>query len=182
MPDRLYLDWNASAPLRPEARDAMIAALDLTGNPSSVHAEGRAVKSVVEKARGQIAEAVGALASDIVFTSGATEAAALAMAGRGLSGGAVEHDAVYSWLGDELPTDQNGQVAISDPATSTLQAANSETGILQDLPDGLALSDLTQAFGKVPFAFDWSGIQMGLISAHKIGGPKGIGALYLRRK
>jgi cysteine desulfurase len=78
---RTYLDWNATTPLRPEAKAAMIAAMDVVGNPSSVHAEGRAAKSLMEKARAQIAAALGAEGADIVFTSGATEAAALACAG-----------------------------------------------------------------------------------------------------
>jgi cysteine desulfurase len=82
----VYLDWNATMPLRAEARAAMVAAMDLVGNPSSVHAEGRAAKALVERARAQVAEAVGAQAADVVFTSGATEAAALALAGRGLVG------------------------------------------------------------------------------------------------
>ncbi|MEM8554700.1 MAG: aminotransferase class V-fold PLP-dependent enzyme, partial [Pseudomonadota bacterium] len=181
MPDRVYLDWNATTPLRPEARTAMVAAMDLVGNPSSVHGEGRAAKALVERARGQLAEALGATASDIVFVSGATEAAALALAGRGLSGAGVEHDAVAAWVDSSLAVDRNGKVAVEDPATSTLQLANSESGVVQDLPNGLAVSDLTQAFGKIPFGFDWSGIQMGFVSAHKLGGPKGIGALILKR-
>lgn len=97
---RVYLDWNATAPLRPEARAAMVAALDLPGNPSSVHAEGRAARALVEKARAQVAAAFGAEGADVVFTSGATEAAALAMAGRGLAVAGVEHEAVLAW-GDE---------------------------------------------------------------------------------
>ncbi|MCB1360840.1 MAG: aminotransferase class V-fold PLP-dependent enzyme, partial [Rhodobacteraceae bacterium] len=78
MSARLYLDWNASAPLRPEARAAMIAAMDLVGNASSIHAEGRAVRGLIEQARGQVSQALGADGADLVFTSGATEAAALA--------------------------------------------------------------------------------------------------------
>ncbi len=181
MKRRAYLDWNATAPLRPEARDAMIRAMDLVGNASSVHSEGRAAKGLIERARQQVAEAFGAQASDIVFTSGATEAAALALAGRGLHGAGVEHDAVRSWIVEDLPVDGEGRIAISDPAVSTLQVANSETGVVQTLPGGLAVSDMTQGFGKLPLAFDWSGVDMALISAHKIGGPKGIGALVLRR-
>lgn len=178
---RAYLDWNASAPLRAEARAAMIAAMDVVGNPSSVHAEGRAATSIKEKARGQIAEAFGAQAADIVFTSGATEAAALALAGRDLHGSELEHDAVRSWITTDLVPDASGQVPVSDPAQSVLQLANSETGIVQKLPDGLALCDFTQGFGKIPVAFDWSGAEMGLISAHKLGGPTGIGALVVKR-
>ncbi|MFD1912190.1 cysteine desulfurase family protein [Halodurantibacterium flavum] len=181
MRPRAYLDWNATAPLLPEARAAMIAAMDAVGNPSSVHAEGRAAKAIVERARAQVAAALGADGADIVFTSGATEAAALALAGRGFSGAAIEHDAVAAWIDPTLATSRSGRVTVDDSAAATLQLANSETGVVQDLPAGLAVSDLTQAFGKIPFAFNWLGCDMGLVSAHKLGGPKGIGALVLRR-
>ena len=181
MSARRYLDWNASAPLRPEARAAMIAAMDLVGNASSIHAEGRAVRGLIEQARGQVSQALGADGADLVFTSGATEAAALALAGRDLSCAAVEHDAVAAWCRADLPVDGAGRVTVADPARATLQLANSETGIVQDLPPGLAVSDLTQAFGKIPMAFNWLGCDMGLVSAHKLGGPKGIGALALTR-
>lgn len=181
MAERVYLDWNATAPLRPEARDAMIAALDVVGNPSSVHGEGRAAKAIVERARAQVAEAFGATGSDVVFVSGATEAAALAMVGRDLATAPVEHEAVAAWGDGTLAVEATGRVAITDPSRSAVQVANSETGVMQDLPPGLAVSDTTQAFGKVPVAFDWSGAEMALISAHKLGGPKGVGALVIRR-
>jgi cysteine desulfurase len=181
MAQRAYLDWNATTPLRPEARAAMMQAMDVAGNPSSVHAEGRAAKALIERARAQVASALGAEGADIVFTSGATEAAAMACGGRDLHCAGVEHDAVAAWCSGDLEVDQAGRVAVGDPARSAVQLANSETGILQDLPEGLAVSDLTQAFGKVPLAFNWLGCQMGLVSAHKLGGPKGIGALILRR-
>ena len=178
---RVYLDHNATMPLRAEARESMLGAMDVVGNPSSVHAEGRAAKTLLEKARSQLAEAIGAQAADIVFVSGSTEAAALAMAGRGLACSAIEHDAVRAWGADTLPCDANGLVEIADPTTSALQFANSETGVIQTLPEGLAVSDWTQGFGKLPLAFDWSGVEMAFVSAHKIGGPKGIGALILNR-
>jgi cysteine desulfurase len=181
MNGRVYLDWNATTPLRPEARSAMIAAMEVQGNPSSVHAEGRAAKALVERARAQVAVALGAEGADIVFTSGATEAAALACAGRGLVCADVEHEAVSAWCAASLPVDGQGRVAVTDPARSALQLANSETGVMQDLQAGLAVSDLTQAFGKVPLAFNWLGCDMALVSAHKLGGPKGIGALVLKR-
>jgi cysteine desulfurase len=181
VPERVYLDWNATTPLCHEARAAMIAAMDVVGNPSSVHAEGRAARALIERARAQVAAALGAEGADIVFTSGATEAAALALAGRGLAGAQVEHDAVRAWTSGDLKVDATGRVTIPDPERATVQLANSETGIVQDLPQGLAVSDLTQGFGKIPFAFNWLGVEMGLISAHKLGGPKGIGALILRR-
>lgn len=178
---RIYLDHNATTPLRPEAREAMIAAMDLCGNPSSVHAEGRAAKALIERARAQVAAAFGADGADIVFTSGSTEGAALALAGRGLHGSAVEHDAVRSWITEDLIADASGRVDVVDPEASTLQLANSETGIVQTLPAGLAVTDATQAFGKLPVAFNWLGAQMALISAHKLGGPKGVGAVVMKR-
>lgn len=181
MAGRLYLDWNATTPLRAQARAAMVAAMDVVGNPSSVHAEGRAARALMERARAQVAAALGAEGQDVIFTSGATEAAALACEGRGLHCAAVEHDAVLAWCAADLPVDPMGRVTVVDPGRSALQLANSETGVIQTLPEGLAVSDLTQAFGKVAFSFNWLGVTAGLISAHKLGGPKGIGALVVRR-
>jgi cysteine desulfurase len=179
MTGRVYLDHNATAPLRPEARAAMAAAFDVVGNPSSVHTEGRAAKALLEKARGQVADALGANGADIVFTSGASEAAALALAGRGLAGADIEHDAVWSWIDPVLPVDGQGRVTLADPSASALQLANSETGVVQDLPPGLAVTDITQAVGRLPYAHDWAGVGMAILSAHKFGGPKGVGALVL---
>ncbi len=159
----------------------MVAAMEVVGNPSSVHAEGRAARALVERARAQVAAAFGAEGAEVVFTSGATEAAALACAGRSLHGAAIEHDALRAWVEEDLPVRPDGSVEVADPATSVLQMANSETGIVQDLPRGLAVTDATQAFGKLPVAFNWCGADMALISAHKLGGPKGVGALVLRR-
>ena len=159
----------------------MVAAMDVVGNPSSVHAEGRAAKAVIERARAQVARALGAEGADIVFTSGATEAAALACGGRGLVCAPVEHEAVLAWCDAGLSVDADGRVAVSEPAGTALQLANSETGVVQDLPQGVAVCDLTQGFGKLPIAFNWLGCTMGLVSAHKLGGPKGVGALILRR-
>ena len=178
---RIYLDHNATTPLRPEARAAMLRAMDVLGNPSSVHAEGRGAKSLVEAARVQVAAALGADGADVIFTSGATEAAALALAGRGLHGAEIEHEAVAAWVATDLAVDRAGRVTVTDPAQSTLQLANSETGVIQTLPEGLAVSDMTQGFGKLPLAFNWTGATMALVSAHKLGGPKGIGALVVRR-
>ena len=159
----------------------MLRAMDVVGNPSSVHAEGRAAKSLIEAARAQVAAALGAEGADVIFTSGATEAAALALAGRGLQGAEVEHEAVAAWVRTDLAVDRAGQVTVPDPRQATLQLANSETGVIQTLPEGLAVSDMTQAFGKLPLAFNWAGCTMALVSAHKLGGPKGIGALVIRR-
>ena len=178
---RSYLDWNATTPLRAEARAAMLAAMDISGNPSSVHAEGRAARALMEKSRARIAAALGAEGADIIFTSGATESAALACAGRNLSCADIEHEAVVAWCDPSLPVNADGSVTVRDPQRSALQLANSETGIVQTLPAGLAVSDLTQGFGKLPLAFNWLGCDIGLVSAHKLGGPKGIGALAVRR-
>jgi cysteine desulfurase len=177
----VYLDHNATTPLRAEARAAMAAALDVTGNPSSVHAEGRAARAIVERARRQVAAALDAEDADVVFTSGATEAAALALAGRGLRAGAVEHEAVLAWTDAVLPVDAQGRVAVSEPGGAALQLANSETGVVQALPEGIAVCDMTQGFGKIPVSFSRSGATMALVSAHKLGGPRGVGALVLRR-
>lgn len=181
MKPRVYLDWNATAPLRAEAKAAMVEAMDVVGNPTSVHAEGRKAKALVEKARAQVASALGADGADVVFTSGATEAAALAFAGRGYVGSDVEHDAVVSWIDVSLAVNENGLVEVQEPEKTALQLANSETGVVQELPQGLACSDLTQALGKIPLAFNWLGCTSAIISAHKLGGPKGIGALVVKR-
>ncbi len=179
--NRVYLDHNATAPLRPEARAAMIVAMDVAGNPSSVHGEGRQAKALIERARAQVAAAFGADGADVVFTSGSTEGASLACAGRGLHGAAIEHDAIRAWITEDFSVGPDGAAKIADPEKSVLQSANSETGIIQSLPQGLAVTDATQAFGKLPFAFNWSGATMALISAHKLGGPKGVGAVVLKR-
>jgi cysteine desulfurase len=179
MTARAYLDWNATAPLRPEARRAMAAAMDVLGNPSAVHAEGRAARALVERCRERLAAALGATRGSIVFTSGATEAAALALRGRGLRGAAIEHACVACWIEPTLPVDDDGRVAIAKPDRCALQAANPETGVLQDLVPGLAFVDAVQAVGKVPFAFDRSGARSAAVSAHKFGGPAGVGALLL---
>jgi cysteine desulfurase len=178
---RIYLDYNATAPLRAEARAAMIAAMDVVGNPSSVHAEGRKAKAIVEKARRQVAAAIGADGADVIFTSGATEAAALAGAQGEFVCSEVEHDAVLAVAKPDLKVEANGRVLVEVPEKTALQLANSETGILQEVPEGTAICDMTQAFGKLPIAFNWAGVKMALISAHKIGGPKGIGAIIIPR-
>lgn len=178
---RVYLDYNATTPLRREARESMTAAMDVVGNPSSVHAEGRAAKALIERARARIAEAFGAEDADIVFVSSATEAAALASEGRGFLACGIEHDAVLAWCEARLPCDAHGIVSVAEPARAALQVANSETGVVQRIPAGLGLMDATQAFGKMNLSFTGSGARMAMLSAHKLGGPKGIGALVLRR-
>lgn len=185
---RTYLDFNATAPLRPEARAAVIAAMDVVGNPSSVHAEGRAAKSVIEKARGQVANAVGCLPDEVVFTAGATEAAMVLESAARHGEVWVDptaHDALYSHAGGAVP---------GGPSTLAMGLANSETGIVTEpgtKTDGSwrfgerradwLLVDITQAVGRIPFSYSWSGADMAVLSAHKLGGPKGVGALIVKR-
>lgn len=206
---RVYLDYNATAPLRPEARDAMIAAMDVVGNPSSVHAEGRAAKGLVEKARAQVAALVGCEPREVVFTSGATEAASLAIPDYAtVSSSAIEHDAVLSWVQQDgvdltrlLDVDEQGVLTGKAQSASfeekiwddfvAIQAANSETGVLQDTLKHaqalwalkrqiLLLTDAVQAIGKISFSFSKSGSDFTMTSAHKLGGPKGVGALIVK--
>ncbi len=198
MGDRVYLDWNATAPLRPEARAAMIEAMDVVGNPSSVHTEGRAAKMIVEKAREQVATLVDCDTEELVFTSGATEAAAAILKHTPWSEVAcadIEHDCVLSNVlfnvddesGEllstrlELPLSDAGQVMNCCPPydLAAIGLACGETGILMDpmafvgKTGGDVFSDTTQAVGKIEFSL---GVRYQCCSSHKIGGPKGVGA------
>ncbi|WP_208348480.1 cysteine desulfurase family protein [Pseudaestuariivita rosea] len=208
---RVYLDYNATAPLRVEAREAMLAAMDVVGNPSSVHAEGRAAKAIVEKARGQVAALVGCDPQEVIFTSGATEAVAMAAYDSDeIFAAPVEHDCVIA--NETLPEDsakvfdvsKDGIVSFTGYAHPSwfcggnelffFQRANSETGVLQDVSmpqtardigiDGFnVFRDVAQALGKIadlgriPPREEASIGSSLAVSAHKIGGPKGVGAL-----
>ena len=211
---RTYLDYNATAPLRPEARAAMLAALEMVGNPSAVHAEGRVVRGLVEAARDDIAAFVGSTIKDatISFTSGGTEACNLALrlshapagdVGR-LIVSAIEHSAVreavtYSGLPYEiLPVLGDGVVDLAAldglldnprPALICVMLANNETGIIQPIAQiarrtqahgSLLFCDGVQAGGKMPINMAELGCDALSLSAHKLGGPTGIGALITR--
>lgn len=200
----LYLDANATEPLRPEARGAVLAALDLVGNPSSIHAEGRAARRVLEGARERIAARFGAAPGDVVLTAGGTEANALAVRGLGIGrrilAGATEHPAVLAAAPGAtlLPVRRDGtldldalraELAEGPPALVCLMAANNETGVLHPLEEAASLCraagallhvDAVQAAGRVPVSLAWLGADSLALSGHKLGGPKGAGALLLR--
>ena len=202
-----YLDYNATSPLRPDARAAMLAALDTGGNASSVHALGRAARDQVEKARDAVALRIGASSERLIFTSGGTEANALAMSGLASAAevlivGATEHDAVLKtaeslnipmeiwpvdatgladldWLEDRLK-DSSSRVAVA------LMLANNETGVIQPVRAAAGLVhaaggrlhvDAVQAMGKIAVDVASLGADTLAVSAHKIGGPQGAGAL-----
>jgi cysteine desulfurase len=213
MPDRVYLDWNATTPLRREAKEAMAAAWDIAGNPSSVHAEGRQARRLVEEARHEVAGAVGALPRNVIFTSGGTEANALALAPglRTASGlpterllvSAIEHASVLAggrFAGHSIGTLGVTRSGVLDldrlaaaleggpPALVSLMLANNETGAVQPVAraaeivhgaGGVLHVDAIQAFGKIPFNLKALGADLITLSAHKIGGPKGVGAVIL---
>ncbi|MCQ8279298.1 aminotransferase class V-fold PLP-dependent enzyme [Acetobacteraceae bacterium KSS8] len=201
----LYLDANASEILRPEAREAAVAALDLDGNPSSVHRAGRQARALLEEARERIAAAFGADPAGLVFTSGGTEADALAIlalgAGRRVLIGATEHDAVRAAApgAARLPVRPDGTIdpgtlrdaldASAEPALVCLMLANNETGVLHPIAELAGLCrdrgallhvDAVQAAGRVPVSLADLGADSLALSGHKLGGPKGAGALLLR--
>jgi cysteine desulfurase len=213
----IYADYNATAPLRPEAREAMLAALDVGANPSSVHGAGRAARKILETARKQVAEAIGGIAQDVLFTSGGTEAIAMAINGvvRQLDGActllvsAIEHEAAAKNAGyADAPLET---VYVSAAGTIDLEAlsarlekwnfeqwgkpvlvlmlANNETGVIQPVAEaaalvreagGLTICDGVQALGKIPVNVSLLGVDYLALSAHKVGGPQGAGALWVK--
>jgi cysteine desulfurase len=199
-----YLDANASEVLRPQARDAVLSAMQVTGNPSSVHAAGRAARRLLEDSRETIASRFGARPQDLVFTSGGTEADALAVhalsPGRRIVIGATEHDAIRAAAGADamlLPVDRDGVVRLDllpgllaeGPALLCLMLANNETGTIQPVAEAAAICraagallhvDAVQAGGRIAVDLRTLGADSMAVSSHKLGGPAGAGCLLLR--
>ncbi len=207
MPSAVYLDDNAASPLRPAAREAMLSALGMTGNPSSVHRFGRLARRVIEDARAQIAVSTGATTAGVIFTSSGGEANALALHGarrRRIIVSAIEHDSVLApaqraAVCAEIPVDGDGVVdvealdkALGPDASDVLVSvmlANNETGAFQPVADiaklarargALVHCDAIAAAGRMPCDMDTLGVDMMSISSAKLGGPLGVGALVLR--
>lgn len=203
-PAESYLDWNATAPLRPEVASAMSEAMNRWGNPSSVHRRGRAARQTIERAREAIAALLGnADPNGVVFVSGGTEANHLALLGADrvrILVSAVEHDSVRCAVptAEIIPVDPDGVVVLdaldrllaadSRPALVSVMYANNETGILQPVADVAAITrrhgalfhcDAVQALGKLTLDADAIGADLITLSAHKIGGPPGAGALVV---
>jgi cysteine desulfurase len=217
--ERIYMDWNATAPLMLAAREACLTALDLLGNPSSVHGEGRKIRTLIENARRDVAALCGGSASSLTFTSGATEAANWVLTPDFRMGktpltighlyiSAIEHPAVRE--GGRFGKDAISEIAVTPAGTIDLAAletalaahdrqsglpmvavmlVNNETGIVQPINDvsrlvkavgGILVVDAVQAAGRLPLSIEALGADFLIISSHKIGGPKGIGALIAR--
>ena len=178
---RRYFDWNASSLLCERSRHSLVSNLDLVGNASSVHSEGREARNIIERSRDDIMDLLGLDSGTIIFTSGASESAALFLHDKKMECSAIEHDCVKKWCDVSIPTMKNGLVCVSESKKNlALQIANSETGILQNMPKGIACSDAVQAVGKIDCKFDELQPDAFFLASHKLCGPKGVGVLFVK--
>lgn len=203
---RIYLDYNATCPMRPEVIEATTSAMAISGNPSSVHHEGRQARKLIEAARTKVSELIGCSAKQVIFTSGATETNNMLLKGyaphRRLLVGSIEHSSVVKSGVDVeyLPVLSNGLIDLealknildnsTEPTFVSIMTVNNETGIIQPIKDIAALvknfdcvfyTDSAQAAGRIPIDFNAMGVDFMGLSAHKIGGPQGVGAIIMAK-
>ena len=180
---RRYFDWNASSLLCENSRKSLISNLDLIGNASSIHSEGREARNIIERSRDEVMDLLGLNEGKIIFTSGASESAALFLHNKQLECSAIEHDCVKKWCNLSLPVMKNGLVQIkNDKYKKALQIANSETGIIQKVPQGIACTDAVQAVGKINCKLEEIKPNSLFLASHKVCGPKGVGLLFIEHE